>query len=133
MSTFPLKIVTPDALVYDGTAEMLSVRTTSGDMGILAGHVNCVASLGMGQATVMINGKKRRAACIGGMVTVLDGAVTLVATTFEWSEAIDTARAQRSQERAQTILSQKDASKADIALAEARLKRALIRLSVARQ
>ena len=52
MTPFPLKIVTPDGLVYDGPAEALVVRTTAGDMGVLAGHENCVASLGMGSATV---------------------------------------------------------------------------------
>lgn len=43
MTPFPLKIVTPDGLQYDQMAEELIVRTTSGDIGILAGHVNCVA------------------------------------------------------------------------------------------
>ena len=131
MNSFSLKIVTPDGIAYEGKAETLSVRTTSGDIGILAGHINCVAPLGMGQATVVIDGKKRYAACIGGMLSVLDGAVTLVPTTFEWAENIDAARAARSQERAQQMLAQKDASKTDLALAEARLKRALVRQSVA--
>ena len=133
MNTFALKIVTPDGIAYDGRAESLSVRTTSGDIGILAGHINCVAPLGMGQATILIEGKKRHAACIGGMLSVLDGVVTLVPTTFEWAEDIDTARAARSQERAKQVLAQKDASKTDLALAEARLKRALVRQSVASQ
>ena len=51
MRSFPLKIVTPDGLLYDGQAEELIVRTTSGDMGILAGHISCVAPLGMGRTT----------------------------------------------------------------------------------
>ena len=50
MNSFPLKIVTPDGLKYDGTAEELIVRTTTGDIGILAGHISCVAPVGMGQA-----------------------------------------------------------------------------------
>ena len=131
MNSFSLKIVTPDGIAYEGMAESLSVRTTSGDIGILAGHINCVAPLGMGQATIVIQSQKRHAACIGGILSVLDGAVTLVPTTFEWAEDIDAARAARSQARAQQILAQKDASKTDLALAEARLKRALVRQSVA--
>ena len=51
MSTFPLKIVTPDGLIFDGEAERLIVRTIAGDMAILARHINCVAPLGMGRAT----------------------------------------------------------------------------------
>ena len=131
MSTFDLKIVTPDGLLFDGQAEELTVRTTSGDMGILAGHCNCVMPLGMGQAMMVSDGKKRYAACIGGMVSVVNGAVTLVPTTFEWSDEIDAERAERSRKRAESMLGQKDASNTDIQLAEARLKRALIRTNVA--
>ena len=132
MRSFPLKIVTPYGPVFDGQANELIVRTTSGDLGILAGHVSCVAPLGMGQATVWLEEGKRYAACIGGMVSVVNGAVTLVPTTFEWAEDIDTQRAANSRQRAEAILQDKTSSDTDIRLAEARLKRALIRSSVAK-
>lgn len=131
MTPFSLRIVTPDGMEYDGQAEELIVRTTSGDMGILAGHINCVAPLGMGRATVVINGKPRYAACIGGMLSVVDGKVTLVPTTFEWADEIDIPRVDASYDKAQHILQNKDASATDIKLAEARLRRALVRKSVA--
>lgn len=131
MTPFALKIVTPDGLIFDGQAEEVVVRTTSGDLGILAGHVNCVAPLGMGRATIITEGKRRYAACIGGMITVVDKAVTLVATTFEWAESIDAARAEASQQRAEKTLQKKDASDTEIQLAQARLHRALVRRSVA--
>lgn len=132
MRAFPLKIVTPDGIRFDGQAEELIVRATTGDMGFLAGHTNCVAALGMGRATVIVDGKKRYGACIGGMVSVVDGAVSLVPTTFEWAEDIDVARAEASKERAQSVLDSKMASDTDILLAKARLRRALVRTAVAK-
>ena len=132
MSTFSLKIVTPDGLIFDGEAEKLIVRTTDGDIAILARHIDCVAALGMGRATVVdAEGNRRYAACIGGMLAVTNGNVNLVPTTFEWAESIDAARAQLSQERAESVLKNKDASVNDLRLAEARLHRALVRKSVA--
>ena len=131
MNTFSLKIVTSDGLCYEGQAEELIVRAVSGDIGILAGHTNCVAPLGMGMATVKIDGEKRYGACIGGMVTVLDGNVKLVPTTFEWADQIDADRAHDSEERAKSVLGDKTSSETDLRLAEARLKRSLIRQSVA--
>ena len=131
MTDFSLKIVTPDGICYDGMAQQLTVRSTTGDIGILAGHINCVAPLGMGRATVVIDGQKRYAACIGGMLSVVSGKVTLVPTTFEWADQIDTQRAERSYQRAQDILKNKDSTNTDIKLAEARLRRALVRKSVA--
>jgi len=131
MKPFPLKIVTPDGLQFEGQAEELIVRTITGDMGILAGHTNCVAPLGMGQATVVIDGEKRYAACIGGMVVITKEEVKLVPTTFEWAETIDVKRAEASENRAKAMLEDKSASKTELKLAEARLKRALVRKSVA--
>ena len=131
MNSFPLKIVTPDGLQFEGQAEQMTVRTTSGDIGILAGHTNCVAPLGMGRATVVTEEGRRYVACIGGMVSVVNGAVTLVATTFEWADEVDITRADASKTRAENVLSNKDASDTDIKLAQARLHRALVRKNVA--
>ena len=132
MNGFMLKIVTPDGLVYDGTAEEVVVRTTTGDIGILAGHVNCIAPLGMGMATIAIEGQKKYAACIGGMISVVDGSVTLVPTTFEWADKIDLERAEASQERAKAIIADKNATATELRMADARLKRAVVRQSVAK-
>ena len=131
MSSFPLKIVTPDGLIFDGEAEKLIVRTTSGDVAILARHINYVAPLGMGRAVVEAGGQRRTAACIGGMLSVVDGEVTLVPTTFEWSDKIDLVRAEAAYERADKVLKDANASDTDIQLAQARLHRALVRKSVA--
>lgn len=131
MNTFSLKIVTPHGVQFDGLAESVTVRTTSGDMGILAGHTNCVAPLGMGMATVTVDGQKRYGACIGGMVSVLNGQVKLMPTTFEWAEQIDLSRAKASGQRAKEMIEDKTSTTTDLRLAEARLKRALIRQGVA--
>jgi len=133
MTSFQLKIVTPDGMIYDGPAEEIVVRTTTGDMGILAGHINCVAPLGMGRATIIMDGQRRYAACIGGILSVQGGQVTLVPTTFEWADQIDVQRAEESAQKAQQILSSKTAADTELHLAEARLKRALIRKNVAAQ
>ena len=131
MTAFQLKIVTPDGLRYDGPAEEVVVRTTSGDMGILAGHINCVAPLGMGRAMFVIDGQRRYAACIGGLLSVNNGQVTLVPTTFEWAQDIDVQRAEYAAQRAQTVISDKAASDREVTMAEAKLKRALVRKAVA--
>lgn len=131
MTPFPLKIVSPDGMEFEGMVEELVVRSTTGDIGILAGHTPCVAPLGMGRATIVVDGKKRYAACIGGMLSVSKNGVTLVPTTFEFAENIDVARAEKSYQQAQKVLKSKTASDTDVKLAEARLRRALVRKSVA--
>ena len=131
MTAFHLKIVTPDGLIFDGPAEELLVRTTTGDVAILARHVNFVAPLGMGRAMVVTNGTRRMAACIGGLLSVVDGEVTLVPTTFEWADKIDLERAEKAYQRADKVLHDQNATDTDIRLAEAKLRRALIRKNIA--
>ena len=131
MSTFHLQIVTPDGLFFDGEAESLDVRATTGGVTILPKHINYVTPLGMGVATVKTEGKVRKAACIGGMLAMTNGACKLIATTFEWAEDIDRERAQNALARAQETLSHKEQlSPAEIQLAEAKLRRALVRTSL---
>ena len=123
MNEFSLTVVTPDGIQFDGMAQELIVRTVSGDLAVLAGHENLVCPLGMGQAVIVTAEGRRTAACIGGILTVLGGMARLVPTTFEWSDKIDLARA-REQLKTATEAS-------EIKLAEARLKRALVRQSAA--
>ena len=131
MTTFSLKIVTPDGIQFDGQAEELVVRTTSGDTGIMAGHISYVAPLGMGQATVVVDGQKRYAACIGGMVSVVNGEVTLMPTTFEWAEDIDVNRAEAAFQKASKMV-EENASDTDVKVAKAKLSRAMVRKGVAK-
>ena len=93
MSTFQLTIVTPDGEYYHGPAESLTVRATTGELTLLAHHIDFVTALGMGEARVTIDGQKRYAACIGGMLAMTKNEVRLIATTFEWADQIDLPRA----------------------------------------
>ncbi len=129
--TFHLQIVTPDGGFFDGEAEKLIVRAKGGDVCILPRHAPYVTALGIGEATVVLPGDQRRkAACAGGMLSVTDDDVRLVATTFEWAENIDKDRAQRAEEKARAKIERaKDA--AELEMAKAKLARALTRAKVA--
>ena len=130
--TFSLQIVTPDGEAFNGQAERVCCRTIDGDVAILARHCDYCTAIGMGEAHVVVDGQTRRAACMGGMLTVLNGAVRLVATTWEWADQIDAARAEASRARAEETLARQDLDARELELAQARLKRALVRTSVAR-
>ncbi len=131
MKTFPLRIGTPDGLLFEEEAERIVCRTITGDLAILAGHSNFCTALGMGHAHVVLtDGTTREAACIGGMLSVMNGTCRVMATTWEWKEEIDAERAEKSKARAEKLLEDKNLNERDYRLAEARLKRALLRLDV---
>lgn len=131
MATFRLQIVTPDRMVYDGEAERIIVRTVGGDVCILARHIDYAAALGIGEARMTdAAGNTRAAACSGGLLSVANGEVRLAATTFEWADEIDRARAERAQQQAEERLRELKRDDAQYAVLEAKIKRALIRQQV---
>ena len=131
MTTFHLQIATMDGNVFDGQVQSVSCRTIHGDLAILARHMNYCTAIGMGTAHVVLeDGTERKAACIGGMLTMVDGMCRLLATTWEWSDEIDSERAERAKQAAEETLNQGGLSDYEYNVARAKLQRALIRLSV---
>lgn len=131
MSTFHLKISTPDGMLFDGEVERLRVRMIDGDVCLLAHHTDYVSAVGAGEAAlVTAEGKTRRAACIGGMLAMINNEANLIATTFEWADQIDLERAQRAKEIAEKRISAAKDDKRELTLASAKLQRALVRINV---
>ena len=131
MRTFPLRIGTPDGLLVKGEVERVVCRSISGDLAVLAGHCNFCTALGMGEAHIVLeDGTRREAACIGGMLSVINGECDVLATTWEWKEDIDAERASAAKERAEKMLAKGGLTDKEYKIAEAKLQRALVRLSV---
>ena len=131
MRKFHLEIVTPDGSVWDGDAEAILVRTNSGDVEIMANHADYIASLGIGRAKLTADGKASEASLAGGFISVVKGEVKLVATTFEFAEDIDLERAESARDRAERAIKTAADDKA-LAVAKAKLARALCRINVAK-
>ena len=133
MSTFHLTISTPDGLLFDGEVQRVRARMIDGGVCRLAHHEHYVSAVGAGEAAlVTADGQTRTAACIGGMLTMIDNEATLIATTFEWADQIDLERAKRAKEVAQARISAAKNDKRELMLAEAKLQRALVRINVKR-
>ena len=133
MATFRLQVVSMDGLEYDGEVQQIKLRTIHGDLAILARHMNYVTAIGMGTAkVVMADGTERQAACIGGMLSMMDNHCRVIPTTWEWGEDIDVARAMDAKKRAEKKLAQSNLDKIGRIKAEARLYRALVRINSAK-
>ncbi len=132
MSTFHLKISTPDGLQFEGEVERLRVRMIDGDVSLLAHHMDYVSAVGAGEAAIVTaDGQSRSAACIGGMLAMINNEANLIATTFEWAENIDLERAKRAKEVAEARIAAANDDK-ELLLAQAKLRRALVRIGVKR-
>ena len=131
MSTFHLKISTPDGLMFDGEVERVRVRVIDGDVRLLAHHSDYVSAVGAGEAALaMADGSVRKAACIGGMLSMIKNEASLIATTFEWADDVDLARAERAKAAAEERIAAAQNDARELALAKAKLQRALVRIGV---
>lgn len=131
--SFRLKIISPDRVFYDDDAEMVEMRTTEGEMGVLKGHIPMTVIMVPGVLRIKGEaGKTREAALHSGFAKVMQDHVTILAESCEWPEEIDLNRAKEAQIRAERRLKNGDGS-INIARAELALRRSLIRIELAQK
>ncbi len=86
MKEFQLQIITPAGVLFDGTAEQLSVRSIDGEVAIMAGHIPYVTALSKGDCRVYVAGKICKASCGGGLLEVQNDLVRLLSPDFQFAE-----------------------------------------------
>jgi len=103
-ATVRLQIVSPEAVVWTGEAEMLVTRTSEGEIGILAGHEPTMAALATGSTVVHAAGGETVTVAIhGGFLQIAGDEVMLltdraVLAEGDADEARELARAMASEE-----------------------------------
>ena len=94
MKTVTVNIVTPDGPVYDAEVTMVIAKTTSGEIGVLAGHIPMVAPLAIGAVKLKkADGQTEVAAVSGGFIEVRPDKISILAPSAEVAATIDLARA----------------------------------------
>lgn len=130
MTPFNIKIITPEKTFFEGTTTQIIAKTTTGNVGILHGHVPYVANLVSSPFKIEIEGTLKEAALSGGFIKVSGEDVIVVTNAIEWADEIDVARAERSRQNAEERMKRHESQK-EFDRAEKKLKRALNRLLVA--
>ncbi|MFD1957912.1 F0F1 ATP synthase subunit epsilon [Paenibacillus thailandensis] len=128
MSTFLVEIVTPERKVYAETANMVSVKGSEGELGILPNHVPFVTTLRIAPVVIKRDGKQDVIAVHGGFIEVRKDKVVILAELAETASDIDVERARQAKERAEQRLAQKR-DDIDYRRAELALQRALNRIN----
>lgn len=128
---FDLEIITPDRVFWRGEASMLEFNTTEGEVGIYKRHIPMTMILQPGIMTIHMEGENKEAAVHAGFVEILPEKITVMAEVAEWPDEIDINRAKEAEIRAQRRLQAHD-PKIDTSRAEVALKRAMVRLELAK-
>lgn len=133
MSKLTIKIVTPERVVFEGSADSLSAMTENGEVTILPHHVSLVSLLRSGEMRLRDNGQETLLAVSTGVLEVRAGSqIIILADTAERSEELELEKIEAAKNLAQQRLLDARA-KNDVAYADAaaHLERELARYRVA--
>jgi F-type H+-transporting ATPase subunit epsilon len=126
-----LRVVTPSRLVLDEEVDEVTAPGELGEFGVLPNHIAFLSTLIPGELTYKQGTTKTTLAVSGGYAEVLDNVMTVLAPAAEFPAEIDTTRAQRAKEHAETLMTEVNREDNDWEMAEAAYRRAAVRLLVA--
>ena len=127
--TLDLEVITPERLAYKDQVNFVVLPGQEGEAGILPGHAPYLTQLAVGELRIHKGSETHFFAVSGGFAEVLAGRVKVFAETAEMEKEISVERARLAAERAKKEMVSATTSK-DIELAQAALRRALLRLRV---
>ena len=128
-----LRVITPEKVAVDTTADSLRFPAIDGLMGVLPKHAAMIAALDVGELTYQAGGREHALFVSGGFVEVRDNTVRLVTQAGEAAEDIDEERARAAEKRAREKLDAVQSGGAkdvDLIRAQAALRRAILRLRI---
>ena len=129
MEDYKLRIITPDRVFYEGTADMIEFNTTEGEIGVLPGHIPMTVIIKPGVLTITEKDEVKEAALHSGFVEILPDRMTILAEVVEWPGEIDLERAEAAKRRAEERI-KSHPPETDMARAETALMRAIARIQV---
>ncbi|MGA0333237.1 MAG: F0F1 ATP synthase subunit epsilon [Kiritimatiellia bacterium] len=97
MSSFPLRIFTPEGPVVDAEVESLVVTAYHGSLGVLAGHAPMITAVVIGPGKVVENGGTRWYVFGEGTLEVRGPDVVLLVDFAEAADNYEAAKAQTAQ------------------------------------
>ena len=131
--TLTLRILAPDKSVFDGSADEVILPSTTGQLGILTGHVSLLTALDSGVLRLRQGSSWQSIALVGGFAEVDSNEVTVLVNAAELGSSIDTA-AEKEFEAAQQAVAALEGQPAssDKLKAQQTLARARARLAASR-
>ena len=129
MEDYKLRIITPDRVFYEGTADMIEFNTTEGEIGVLPGHIPMTVIIKPGVLTITEKDEVKEAALHSGFVEILPDRMTILAEVVEWPGEFDLERAEAAKRRAEERI-KSHTPETDMARAETALMRAIARIQV---
>ena len=99
-----LKVLAPNKNVYEGIAEEVILPSTTGQLGILPGHISLVTAIDIGVLRLRTNSQWTSIALMGGFAEIESDEVTVLVNSAEIGSEIDPQNAQEALDNAKSDL-----------------------------
>nr|YP_009314122.1 ATP synthase CF1 subunit epsilon [Izziella formosana]SCW22376.1 ATP synthase CF1 subunit epsilon [Izziella formosana] len=112
--TLNIRVIAPDRTVWDASAEEVILPSSTGQLGILTGHIPLLTALDIGVMRVRIDKEWIPIVLLGGFAEVENNKITILVNGAEEASDINPELAQQSLEEASQLLATATSSKAQI-------------------
>ena len=99
-----LRVLSPDKNVFDGSAEEVILPSTTGQLGVLPGHISLLTAIDVGVLRVREDGAWNSIALMGGFAEVDSDEVTVLVNNAELGSSIDSSAAEADLQKASTAV-----------------------------
>ena len=100
-----LRVLAPDQNVFDGSADEVILPSTTGQLGILPGHISLLTAIDVGVLRVRAQGGWSSIALMGGFAEVEADDVTVLVNSAELGSSIDGTAAESELQAARSAVS----------------------------
>lgn len=128
--TLQVRVIAPDTIVWNAEAEEIILPSSTGQLGILSGHIPLLTALDIGVMRVRINKEWKPIILLGGFAEVKNNTVTILVNGAEEIDEIDLDDANKSLEKASNLLEKAITSKDKIEATQS-LRKAKARIQAA--
>nr|YP_010850833.1 ATP synthase CF1 subunit epsilon [Lophurella mutabilis]WGH13616.1 ATP synthase CF1 subunit epsilon [Lophurella mutabilis] len=112
--TLKIRVIAPDKIVWDAEAEEIILPSSTGQLGILTGHIPLLTALDIGVMRVRINKDWKPIILLGGFAEVKNNNITILVNGAEEVTEINLENAKNDLEEATNAVEEANSSKEKI-------------------
>ena len=99
-----LKVLAPNQNVYEGEAEEVILPSTTGQIGVLPGHISLVTAIDIGVLRLRMNSQWKSIALMGGFAEIESDEVIVLVNNAEIGSNINVLEAEKDLKDAQQVV-----------------------------
>ena len=118
-----VRVITPDKVVWDASADELILPSSTGQLGILTDHAPLLTALDIGVMRLKTDGSWTSIVLMEGFAEVEDNKITILSNGAEEGSTIDRSSAQAELEKVTLLVDQASTKKEKISLQKQNIKK----------